>query len=85
MVPHGALGVPPAGPRTGVATLLLDTGQVVGTLSVDQTLWSAAHVGVSDVVLDTSAGSGSVPGGALCVGSTGRGVAGIDIFNLGGG
>ena len=78
VVPHGALGVPPAGPRTGVATLLLDTGQVVGTLSVDQTLWSAAHVRVSDVVLDTSAGSGSVPGGALCVGSTGRGVAGVD-------
>ena len=78
VVPHGALGVPPTGPGTGVTTLLLDTGQVVGTLSVDQTLRSAAHVRVSDVVLDTPAGSGSVPGGALCVGSAGRGIAGVD-------
>ena len=35
------------------------------------------------MVLDTSAGSGSVPGGALCVGSAGRGVAGVDRFGSG--
>ena len=44
---------------------------------VDKTLWSAANIRVSDVILDTPAGSGSVSGGTLGVGSTWRGIAGV--------
>ena len=51
---------------------------MVGTLRVDQTLRSAAHIGVSNVVLDTPTGPGSVPGAALRVGPAGRGIAGVD-------
>ena len=51
---------------------------MVGTLRVDETLRSAAHIGVSNVVLDTPTGPGSVPGAALRVGPAGRGVAGVD-------
>ena len=51
---------------------------MVGTLRVDETLRSAAHIGVSNVVLDTPAGPGSVPGAALRIGPAGRGVAGVD-------
>ena len=51
---------------------------MVGALRVDETLRSAAHIGVSNVVLDTPAGPGSVPGAALSIGSTRRGVAGVD-------
>ena len=51
---------------------------MVGALRVDETLRSAAHIGVSNVVLDTPAGPGSIPGAALSIGSTRRGVAGVD-------
>ena len=51
---------------------------MVGTLRVDETLRSAPDIRVSNVVLDTPAGPGSVPGAALSVGPAGRGVAGVD-------
>ena len=51
---------------------------MVGTLGVDETLRSAAHIGVSNVILDTPTGPGPVPGTALSIGSAGRGVAGVD-------
>ena len=51
---------------------------MVGTFRVDETLRSAPDIRVSNVVLDTPAGPGSVPGAALSVGPAGRGVAGVD-------
>ena len=51
---------------------------MVGTLRVDETFRSAADIRISDVVWDTTAGPGSVPGTALRVGPAGRGVAGVD-------
>ena len=51
---------------------------MVGTLRVDETLRSAADIRISNVVWDTPAGPGSVPGAALSVGPAGRGVAGVD-------
>lgn len=56
---------------------------MVGTLRVDETLRSTAHVRVSNVVLDTPAGPGSVPGAALRIGPAGRGVAGVDDLRSG--
>ena len=42
---------------------------------VDKTLRSAANIRVSDVILDTPAGSGSVSGRTLSIGATWRGIA----------
>ena len=78
VVEDSTLGIDAAGSRAGVFTFLLYAGQVVGALRVDETLRSAAHIGVSNVVLDTPAGPGSIPGAALSIGSTRRGVAGVD-------
>ena len=47
------------GSRAGVLALLLHTGKMVGTFSVDQTFWSAANIWITNVVLDTSAGTSS--------------------------
>ena len=48
VVDHLALGVSPAGPGAGVATLLIDAGQVTGALAVDPALGPAvgwcAHI-----------------------------------------
>ena len=44
---------------------------------IDKTLWSAANIRVSDVILDTPAGSCSVSGRTLSIGSTWRGIAGV--------
>ena len=51
---------------------------MVGTLRVDETLRSAPDIRVSNVVLDTPTGPGSVPGAALSIGPAGRGIAGVD-------
>ena len=51
---------------------------MVGTLRVDQTLRSAPNIRVSNVVLDTPAGPGSVSGAALSIGPAGCGIAGVD-------
>ena len=50
---------------------------VIIVTCVDKTLRSAANIRVSDVILDTPAGSGSVSGGTLGVCSTWRGIAGV--------
>lgn len=41
MVDDLTLCIGTAGSRTGVSALLIDTGQVAGTLTVDPALWSA--------------------------------------------
>ena len=67
----------------GVPALLLHTGQVVGALGVDQTLWSAAHIGVTNVVRDTSASSCPLPCSALSISTARCRVAGIDDLGSG--
>ena len=59
------------GAWAGIPTLLLNTGQVVGALSVDKTLWSAAHIGVTNVIRNTSTSPCSLPCSALSI-STAR-------------
>ena len=65
VIPNVALCIHATRARTGVATLFLHAGQVVGALSVDEALRPTTHVGVSNVFRDTLAGSGSVALGAL--------------------
>ena len=62
VISDGALGVASTGTRAGILALLLHAGKVVGTFSVDETLWSATNVRVSKMVFDTAAGTSTVPG-----------------------
>ena len=71
--------------RAGVDTLVVDTGPVGGTVTVQDTLRSAGQVGISEVSWYTGAGSGSLLGPALSIGATGCWVAGINDGSLGGG
>jgi len=80
VVAHAALRVKTAGAGAGVPTLLVHAGQVVGALSVNEALRAAAHVGVADVLGDALAGAGATSLQALCIGSTWRGIAGVDNF-----
>ena len=59
VIPDRALGMDTTGARAGVLALLLHTGKMVGAFSVDQTFWSAANIWITNVVLDTSAGTSS--------------------------
>ena len=83
VIAHSALGMDAAGAGAGVLALLLHTGQVIGALGVDQTLWSAAHIGVTNVVRDTSASSCPLPCSALSISTTWCRVAGIDDLRSG--
>ena len=85
MVVDPTLSIGPTGPRTWVNTLGSQTGSVRGTVGVDNTLRSAGDMGVSEVLWDTLTGCSISLSAAHCVGPTGRGVTGVDIFNLGGG
>jgi hypothetical protein len=55
VVPDRTLSIAATGSWTWVLTLLLDTGKVVRTLSVDEALWATPNIGVTDVILDTFA------------------------------
>ena len=39
-------------PRTGISTLVIDTGLVIGTLGVGDALWLALNIRVASVVED---------------------------------
>ena len=76
MVDHLALGVSPAGPGAGVATLLIDAGQVTGALAVDPTLGSAVG-GCAHIARQAGAGRDVVLASALGVWTTWIRIAGI--------
>lgn len=67
--------------RAWIHTLVVDTGPVTRTVSVENTLRSAGKVGVTEVARDTLAGPGPLLGSALGIGSTGCWVAGINHFS----
>ena len=81
MIADSALGMDATGAGAGIPALLLHAGQVVGALGVDQTLGSAAHIGVTNVIRDASAGPCSLSCGALSICSTRRRVAGVNDFS----
>ena len=71
-------GVVTTHPGTRVNTVLGDTGEVSGTLRVNNTLWFTLDIRVPSVVSD-AATAGSLA--LLCADSidpTGRGAAGLD-------
>ena len=65
-------GVIATHPRTRVNTVLVDTGQVAGTLSIDHTLWLTLHIGVTPVVSDTRAACPVTELIAHCINTTRR-------------
>ena len=73
------LGEGSTGSRTGVTTLLTDTGEVTGTLAVEDTLWSTVwrH---SHISRQTGAGGDVVLVPALRERSAGVWQAGVDWF-----
>ena len=78
MVGNMTGGVVATHPRTGVNTVLGDTGEMSGTLCVNNTLWFTLDIRVPSVVSDTAT-AGSLA--LLCADSidpTGRGTAGLD-------
>ena len=78
MVGNMTGGVVATHPRTGVNTVLGDTGEMSGTLCVNNTLWFTLDIRVPSVVSDTAT-AGSLT--LLCADSidpTGRGTAWLD-------
>ena len=68
----------PTDPRTGISALLVDTGQAVGTLVVNNTLGLALHIRVSSIVADTFARGCAVPLRTLSIDTARRGVTRLD-------
>ena len=76
MVDDLTLGEGTAGPRARVTALLTDAGQVAGTLTVEDTLWTA--VGWDSYIAgETGAGSDASSVPALREGPTGVRLAGV--------
>ena len=61
VISYRALGIATTASWARITALLLRTGKMVGALGVYQTFRSAANIGVTYVVFDTPAGSGTVP------------------------
>ena len=80
MVVDRAGGVCPAHPRTGVSTLVVDAGQVRGTLRVDGALMFTLHIGVTLEARVTGTGGSSISLSALSIDSTRTWSAGIYNF-----
>ena len=78
VIPDSTRGMDSTGAGAGVSALLLHTGQVVGALSVDKTLRPTAHIGVTNVIRDASAGPCSLSCGALSICTTRCRVAGVN-------
>lgn len=80
MVSNPALSVEAAGAGTGVAALLVHTGQVVGALRVDETLGPTAHIRIANMLGNALAGPGAIALRTLGIGATRRGVAWVHHF-----
>lgn len=78
MVDHLALSIGSTGARTGVDTLLLDTGHGQRTLRAEQTLWPAVGR-TSEISLQTGTDRSGSFRAALTVGTTGVWSAGISL------
>ena len=61
MVCDSTRGVDTTDPRTGISTLVIDTGLVIGTLGVGDTLWLALNIRIAIIERWTFAD-------ALCIG-----------------
>ena len=78
MIDHLAFSIGSTGARTGVYTLLLDTGHGQWTLRAEETLWPAVGR-TSEISLQTGADRSGSLRAALTVGTTGVRGAGINL------
>ena len=82
VVSHRALGVAATCSRAWISAFLLDTGQAIGTLGVDETCGTTTNIGIADVFRYACARSSVVSHPALGIGSTGRWVAWINDWRI---
>ena len=77
VVDDATLGVEATDSGTGIDTVLVDTGEAGDAVAVDDTLRSAAAVGVAEVVWPTATDTGAAAHLSVSIGTTGVGIAGI--------
>ena len=77
VVDDATLGVEATDSGTGIDTVLVDTGEAGDAVAVDDTLRSAAAVGVAEVVWPAATDTGAAPHLSVSIGTTGVGIAGI--------
>ena len=65
----------------GIHALVVDTGSLARTVSVENTLRPAGKVRVAEVASNAGTGTSSLAGSTLGVGSAGSWVAGVDDFS----
>ena len=65
----------------GIDTLVVDTGSLARTVSVENTLRPAGKVRVAEVASNAGTGTGPLAGSALRISSAGSWIAGVDDFN----
>ena len=78
MIGHPAVSICATETRAGINTVEVPALLACRAVRVDNALWSAGNVGVSEVVWDALTGSSSVSLITDSIGSTGRREAGID-------
>jgi hypothetical protein len=83
MVGHLAVSVTATQAGAGVNAVKVPALLVGGTVGVDDTLWPTCHVRVTEVVRDTSAGSGISLSVTDCIVTTRSRVAGVSDLNPG--
>ena len=77
MVDNSTLRIESTDAGAGVDTVLVDAGQTGDTVAVDDTLRSAAAVGISEVVWPAATDTGAASHLGVSIGTTGVRVAGI--------
>ena len=77
MVDNSTLRVEPTDPGAGVDTVLVDAGQAGDAVTVDDALWPAAAVGISEVVRPAATDTGAASHLSVSIGATGVRVTGI--------
>lgn len=80
MVDRAALRVDPTHPGTGVDAVQVHTGQSRRAVRINRAFWPACYIGVTEILRNALACSGSVPTRASSIAPTGGGVAGIYNF-----
>ena len=77
MIGHLTVGIGATETWAGINTVEVPALLACRTVRVDNALWSAGNVGVSEVVWDALTGSSPSSGGANCVTTTRRRIARI--------
>lgn len=73
MIGHTTLGIQATNTRTRIRAFLVDARSVARAITVDHALWATTAVRITEVLRQTSAGTGTVTFTALRVRATWRG------------